>query len=1352
MEKNLEIQFELFKKFMELIADMDNVGKPYYAYRRPDAQKLRRKLMKLEEKNVDYFLPGINTIRDYFTLSQNKIQNITSLSYSERTLNSLSLFIGINSYYEFCDKIKYELGYGHILTGDLIYKSRRGLNASSSTSQSPPGKSEQEVALDKQAILLGQLRENSNSYRDSLYRGRFKNVRIEKILLADASLASTLPAEVKNRDRQLDLFTAIRSLGEKDIHHAIILGSGGMGKTMSLLHLWERLLEDKNQPIPLFIALNEYTSYAKKEEQNFIRWYIAHHYLGESSPTKKSENKIWNLLKKKPEKEQQGIVLLLDGFNEVTANLDELIGELSKLSTEAPNVQMIVTSRYVEIQNYTWARNSEVLELVHLGKNTISEYLSKNRFSIPTEGSKLFELLGNPLMLTLYAPTEQIIKDFNQDDRFSFFEVQTEAELLWNFQEALLAKLFKHSETNRNEYFYAAFLIRYVVPFVAWRMEKEEAFFITNDFGQNPKFNFNTVIGEACEKLRESGILKIFPDIRKITDRISLQKLDEHADIDRSEEIKGYLTLHLNILVQEGSDLRFLHQNFRDFYAACHLRNCITFSLSEQKRPIEWKERTLPIYLRKMLGELEGEYLFDAQELLQEKELPLRIKKNYLTRLIDSCRDQDMTENYTVWNLVTILHEVRGTLAGADLRNLDLRGIILNHIPLTAFRGTKYLPARFKGAKLDGKQIVSQSHSSGVTTAEYSSNGDKILSSSGDGTIKEWSTYTGECIASYEHSNIVNSAIYSTDSKRIISFSMENGIKQWATDTGKCEWVFNDDRLLITSAICSSDGAQLVTATGRSTIKIWSILGRKCVFTLIGHKDRVNSAMYCPDELRIVSASDDMTIKEWSVATGECIWTFRGHEQAINSAIYSPDGLRIVSASEDETIKEWSVETRECMSTYEGHLGSVNSAKYSPDGLRIVSASSDGTIKEWSVATGECIRTIRGHKKEVNSAVYSQDGKTILSASIDHTIKEWSTNTGECLKSFGTESSDCRIAIYSSDSRRVLSVVNENTINEWSITNGKCIKLINHPETITHVKYSKNCKMIHSQSTDFPNYIIRIWSLYTGKCIKHLKLKNTTSVNPIFSHDERHILYAHENNIKKISASTLKLAKLYKGHLKPVKAIEYDISGKNIISASSDMTIKIWDSDSEECIKTIKVDSPNIKNIEIDPKGEHFITISTNKIEIWSTITLDCMLSVHFDTLKYDQFIFDHRKKRIFSISFHSIKEFSAITGDCLRTVEVPNTLFNIDINPDGTKILTTDLYKSKICEWSSDTLKLIHTIHSEIGLFVQSLDFRKIHPDSVFTKEEKDRLRRYGAIFDDQDELEWNKAVKDAYGEMEEE
>ena len=281
-------------------------------------------------------------------------------------------------------------------------------------------------------------------------------------------------------------------------------------------------------------------------------------------------------------------------------------------------------------------------------------------------------------------------------------------------------------------------------------------------------------------------------------------------------------------------------------------------------------------------------------------------------------------------------------------------------------------------------------HNLSVNSASYSPDGTKIVSASGDNTIKIWDANTGTCLQTLTgHTNSVYSASYSPDGTKIVSASRDNKIKIWDAITGLCLKTLTGHNSSIKSALYSPDGTRIISASWDKTIKIWDVNTGTCLKTLTGHTFYVMSASYSPDGTRIVSASGDKTIKIWDANTGVCLQTLTGHNNYVYSASYSPDGTRIVSASGDKTIKIWDVNTGTCLKTLTGHTSSVESASYSPDGTRIVSASYDHYIKIWDANTGSCLQTLKGHSSSVNSASYSPDGTKIISASADKTIKIW---------------------------------------------------------------------------------------------------------------------------------------------------------------------------------------------------------------------------------------------------------------------------------------------------------------------------------------------------------------------------
>lgn len=71
------------------------------------------------------------------------------------------------------------------------------------------------------------------------------------------------------------------------------------------------------------------------------------------------------------------------------------------------------------------------------------------------------------------------------------------------------------------------------------------------------------------------------------------------------------------MLVKAGESYRFLHQDFRGFFAAVHLLNEIKMGMADGRRiPEGMKEQGLSVYVRRMMGEIESsEWIFHCINL-----------------------------------------------------------------------------------------------------------------------------------------------------------------------------------------------------------------------------------------------------------------------------------------------------------------------------------------------------------------------------------------------------------------------------------------------------------------------------------------------------------------------------------------------------------------------------------------------------------------------------------------------------------------------------------------------------------------------------------------------------------------
>jgi len=196
-----------------------------------------------------------------------------------------------------------------------------------------------------------------------------------------------------------------------------------------------------------------------------------------------------------------------------------------------------------------------------------------------------------------------------------------------------------------------------------------------------------------------------------------------------------------------------------------------------------------------------------------------------------------------------------------------------------------------------------------------------------------------------DNSTTYSSVAYSPDGKRIISGSGDKTVKVWDAKSFKLIAILKGHQKSVLSAAYSSDGKRIISGSSDNTIKVWDAKSFKLIVTLKGHQNWILSVAYSPDGKNIISASRDSTIKIWDAKSFKLIKTVKGHQDWVCSVAYSPDGKTIISSSVDNTIKIWDAKSFKLIATLKGHQYIVLSVAYSPDGKNIISGSGDKTVK-----------------------------------------------------------------------------------------------------------------------------------------------------------------------------------------------------------------------------------------------------------------------------------------------------------------------------------------------------------------------------------------------------------------------
>ena len=189
-------------------------------------------------------------------------------------------------------------------------------------------------------------------------------------------------------------------------------------------------------------------------------------------------------------------------------------------------------------------------------------------------------------------------------------------------------------------------------------------------------------------------------------------------------------------------------------------------------------------------------------------------------------------------------------------------------------------------------------HTNSVVCVQFSPDGQRLASGSGDMTVRFWDLTTvtphRTCTG---HRDWVLCIAWSPDSKLLASGCKDGEIKIWDADTGDLVKTLRGHRLFVTAlawepyaALAGPGdlGKRLVSASKDGTARVWDVPSGTCVHSLSGHSQGIQCVKWGGDG-RIYTGSRDRTINVFNATQGRLIRTLRGHSHWINCMSLSAD-------------------------------------------------------------------------------------------------------------------------------------------------------------------------------------------------------------------------------------------------------------------------------------------------------------------------------------------------------------------------------------------------------------------------------------------------------------------------------
>lgn len=524
-----------------------------------------------------------------------------------------------------------------------------------------------------------------------------------------------------NKDVSLvKFFSEVDGQADHD-KHILITGEGGMGKTVSLLKTCEYLLGKRINAI--------YIPLSKIDADLTLDQYLERIVCG-------GNQRMWRDIKdlmSAPYTMTPNVVLLLDGINEVSLNYIETFVKRVIKATYVDGycgVKLVMTSRWFDNSlMHRLKENVISLEMQALDRESIDLYL-KNMGLPSVADEKILSVIRTPLMLTLFSDVERHKYKYQNIEGIILEDnPNTAGKILSNFFQTQLYRAAEEESFDRAAHLV---LLEYLLPSLAYKMLDKQRMYISED-----------EVWDSIDEINDDSKRYTWyksDKLRKVIRGRSRIDIDSLIDLAESS---------LHFLHKSDSGYEFLHQSFRDYFAAFHISNEMK-ALSKDSDRLNEVESVLQqnTYPEEILGfvsdiiheENAQPTLTEQGWLFPEKESVSEPGKSVAEKLLSLWRNNE-GESYqnAVANIVNIMKIGRkNILAWCDFSNLDLRKCWLNKCRFTVWYEDRYYSSIFDGAWIDRANFLTDGHEAQISAIVFDGLS-RVFSGDKSGVVKIYS-------------------------------------------------------------------------------------------------------------------------------------------------------------------------------------------------------------------------------------------------------------------------------------------------------------------------------------------------------------------------------------------------------------------------------------------------------------------------------------------------------------------------------------------------------------------------------------------------------------------------------------
>jgi WD40 repeat protein len=475
---------------------------------------------------------------------------------------------------------------------------------------------------------------------------------------------------------------------------------------------------------------------------------------------------------------------------------------------------------------------------------------------------------------------------------------------------------------------------------------------------------------------------------------------------------------------------------------------------------------------------------------------------------------------------------------------------------------------------MTGKELVAFSdHAGPIRTLTFAADNRTLISASADKTVRF--SDAGVITVLDAHPGGATSVAINNNGAQAISGGADKTVKLWDLATGKIIKTIGPLADSV-NAVCYSRDFTQIGAAFSSVVKIWNAADGKELLTL-PHPAQVNSISFSPDKTKLVTGAADNLTRVWDQATGKELQAFR-HAGPVSSVIFHNDNKTVLSAGADKLV---SVDAISAIRVLPASGAPLRALAVMPSGSHVLTAGDDKAVAIWNLGNGARERALSGAEGPVLSVAISRNGALIATGAADQKVRVYQFADGKLLGQFTTPG-PVRSLAFSPNNQVLTAACADKSVLAWNVTFnpgqpispefGKGMATNAHSGPATGVAVALDSTHFYSASLD---QTIKDWKLASEAPTKNLGHPNMVDSVAFNSTGALLATACHDGNLRIWDVAKSQAIRAIPAHIamnkpEPIYSVNWSPDDKQVLSASFDHTMKLWDAGDGKLIREFK--------------------------------------------------------------------------------------------------------------------------------------------------------------------------------------